>query len=454
MTERGLGLVSRESIMIVSELIFRVRPLVPALLIFALPFSSFGAPAFTVTVLPFRFAVGLNRAGQVVGASDTSDSALRWENGTVTVFAQIPAAFPAFERLGAGGIRNAWISENGQHLGGGIEGRYDNGAVACPVASYGAGLAADLGALPGAISNKGGVVADVTAVNDSGTFVGRCTDSSRISRAVVWSGGTATTLGSGAGVARDINNSGEIIGVVGGHVAGFFRDGGGTHFLASLPGHSIADPTAINENGIIVGRSRSSTTWMAPEEMVSWNNGAAPVSLGKFPGGVLTIPGHINTAGEIVGQYLPEGGPLLLPFYYDGSYHNLNDLLDPSDPGAAGVVMIDALVINENGWILGRAVRNGSEVSLLLKPGAPVPVLLTVGTSFDPGSGGGDPSFSMSVASWTGFNYQLERATNGSDQFSPLGSPVGGDGNPLGLTDPNATADAAIYRVTETEAGP
>lgn len=420
-------------------------------IIFGVCGSTSAAPLFEVTILPFATPGGLNNAGQVAGHDASNTSAFLWLDGVNTPLATMPAAFPAY--ASQQGIFATHISENGI-VGGQISGALPQGGRDTRAVTFD-GLATDLGALPGSTSFTGGQSANLTAINNSGTAVGTCTDSSGTTRPVIWSGGSVAPIGTAAGSAIDINNAGQIVGAFG--VQGFLATAGSPANLLALPGHVQAMPLAINQAGFIVGRSRQATDFNAPETAVMWNNGGAPVDHGHLPGADLTFPVDLNQSLEVVGRFRMAGELTFSGYYRDttGTYYKLNDVLDPSDPDSDGIDIALTKSINDNGWILARGTKVGlGTVGLLLKPVAPIPVLPIATTIFVPAVGGGSASFEIAVVSKVGSEYQLERSTDGQGSFEPVGSPVDGTGALLALTDSAAPSGTAIYLVKENTPTP
>jgi len=408
------------------------------------------APLYEVTILPFPGSGRINNAGQVTGADATQMIIYRWENGVATTVATMPGAFPPYTSV-VGAYPTA-LSESGTVAGQMVGVISPNGQDSR--AAIFNGLATDLGALPGSTSYTGAQSARAIAINDSGVAVGICTDHTATSRAVIFSGGSVTQIGTGQGIAYDINNSGKIVGLS--NSQGFFStvaSPASTTTLAPFAADVFTEPARINQQGIAVGRSKTSQTAGDPDRIVTWNNGAAPTEVGVFAGMDFHRPSGINQSLEIVGMVRPTGTFLFEAFYCDpsGNFFLLHDLLDPADPDADGLDLTSVGGINDNGWIAGRGTKTGTgTVAVLLKPIAAPPVLEVLSIDY---VGGATPEFRVTVPSQIGFEYQLNRSPDGVLPFVPVGSPVPGTGLPVDVSHTVSPGGAALYKVSETESG-
>ncbi len=117
---------------------------------------------------------------------------------------------------------------------------------------------------------------------------------------------TATDLGTlHAGSARihGVNESGQAVGASG-HPHGadthafFWQKQGGIRDLGTLPGGDYSSAFAINDSGVVVGTSNTSTSMHA----FSWTSAQGLTDLGTLPGTNASSALAINNQGQIVGS--------------------------------------------------------------------------------------------------------------------------------------------------------
>jgi probable HAF family extracellular repeat protein len=154
---------------------------------------------------------------------------------------------------------------------------------------------------------------------------------------------TATDLGTlHAGSARvhGVNNSGQTVGASG-HPHGadthafFWQKQGGMRDLGTLPGGDYSSAFAINDSGIVVGTSNTSTSTRA----FSWTLAHGLADLGTLPGATASSALAINNQGQIAGS---SGGHATL---WSGG--NIQDL------GTLGGATSEAHGINNLGAVVG-----------------------------------------------------------------------------------------------------
>jgi uncharacterized membrane protein len=167
---------------------------------------------------------------------------------------------------------------------------------------------------------------DAWAINDGGEVVGHSSGPSNLLDAVSWQAGTVEPLGS-AGSALDINNRGQIVGIVplpqNQQLAVTWLN----HELVVLPSrprqiHATAD--AINEHGVIVG----TTTIMTPNP-----------SLGLGAAASQWQEGRIINLNEVLCAPLPE------PFFLHGA-------MDINERGQIAANAFDFTLLEQVGFLL------------------------------------------------------------------------------------------------------
>jgi probable HAF family extracellular repeat protein len=198
---------------------------------------------------------------------------------------------------------------------------------------------------------------NATAINSAGQVSGRTIASDNVAIGAVWDGMMYTYLGRW-NEANDINDAGQVAGTFGSYPA--LWNGTTPTVLGTLGGdYGIAK--AINNAGQVTGWSTGPNGTRA----TLWNDTAA-IDLGTL-GGPSYAHG-INDAGHIVGDCYTDDGDRA--FLWDGvKIIDLNSLLDASTV-SAGWVLYGAHDINDKGQIIGTAKNlfTGLYCAYLLTP--------------------------------------------------------------------------------------
>jgi len=203
---------------------------------------------------------------------------------------------------------------------------------------------ADLGALPDHPQSS------AFAINNAGQAVGvSFTLGNVLGRAVLWSGGTTTELGDF--VARDINESGFVVGNTMIEVAGLsavpraVTYDGSMVVLGTLGGDQ-SEALAVNDAGWSVGGSGLST--FAITHGFVYLNGAMH-DLGTL-GGNYSFAYDINNARQVVGASRTSGG-IMHAFLFQ--LDEVGTVISKTDLGDLGGAYSAAYGINETGQVVG-----------------------------------------------------------------------------------------------------
>jgi probable HAF family extracellular repeat protein len=205
---------------------------------------------------------------------------------------------------------------------------------------------------------------EARAVNDAGVIAGTITVAGFA--AAVWNGSSTTTLpGSLFSDAFAINNGGVVTGrtyVMGsGYLA--YRWTTGTGAVAHLPslGTISSQGHGINDAGDVVGDSVPGTAFAVA---VLWRVSGDIQELGGL-GGTESSARDINNHGQVVGYALNASGAYRAFLWQDGGpMIDLNTLL----PAGSGWVLTSANAINDAGQIAGEGIFEGESRAFLLTP--------------------------------------------------------------------------------------
>lgn len=244
----------------------------------------------------------------------------------------------------------------------------------------------------------------VLGINDSGVAVGHGDYTDYLPHPLVWRDGRVSVLpgiAAGAGHvhgnAYGVNASGDIVGesADGPRVLGQLPTYQATKWVNGVPidlgrlGGKGSAALAINDAGMIVGRSMTDQSWTVAYdvnhhvEAAVWREGV--IQRLDNLGGRYSEATALNNRGQVVGSSnLPDAwgvGPFNRAVIWDGSkVQDLNKLIG-EDVRQAGWVLLTATGINDRGWIVGHArnMLNGDRHAFLLKPVSEPPAGCTVG---------------------------------------------------------------------------
>jgi probable HAF family extracellular repeat protein len=316
-------------------------------------------PRYALTLLdslggPRSTANAINNLGQVAGAARTADGfadhAVVWNGAAIT-------------DLGAAGVGSSAaldINEAGQVVG--IQGT----ASGWSAVSWFHGSATYLENLPGGVSSASGI-------NDAGQIVGESEATvNSLSHASVWKDGKLSTMatvgGSGSGIALKINNAGDIVGYSAnakGEQRPTLWKNGSPVDLGTLGGpDGVA--RAINQQGQIVGASSVPYGTGFTTHATLWYGGAV-TDLGTL-GGSHSRAHAINASGQIVGvSSTPDGR--LHPVVWRSATTSPVDIATLVDASAAGLQIEEPADINDRGQIVATALlQDGSARAVVLTP--------------------------------------------------------------------------------------
>jgi probable HAF family extracellular repeat protein len=165
----------------------------------------------------------------------------------------------------------------------------------------------------------------------------------------------------GATFARGLNYRGQVVGdsgAVDGAGAGAFawKTGGTIYPLGALPGGDYSQAFGINDQGLIVGSSNSSSTVRA----VVWSLSGRTEEIGALPGDDASQALGVNGQGQVVGY---SSGPSGTHAFLWTQQHGLQSL-----PGLPRSDYTQAVGIND----LGEVVGTSGAHAVLWVPGHPV----------------------------------------------------------------------------------
>jgi hypothetical protein len=237
-------------------------------------------------------------------------------------------------------------------------------------------------------------IAASAAINEVGTVVGASTGGDYNTYGpFIWGGENAVQplpgidpdpLWTTHGVARDINNVGQVTGYCGGFVCGgatqsafLWSQAGGLNIIASSSSFENHVGLAVNNHGqVVVSRQRGQNDGSSIWHLLLWSQTLGLVDLQAPTGGGI-LSADINDAGDIVATFGLVTGGANAYIYRNGEWRLINELVPEGDP-----FLVDEVVaINNSGMIVGHGRRAGVRAAYLLAPGAPAdrtPPVVTV----------------------------------------------------------------------------
>ena len=294
-------------------------------------------------------AIGINAAGQVVGASTTA-------SGATHAFLYADGVMKDLGTLG-GNISQAYGVNNKRQVVGYAETR----AGRPHAFFYSGGTMKDLGTFGGPGSTAYGI-------NDAGLVTGATQDSSGMSHAFLYSQGKMIDLGTpGTGSwGYRLNSAGQVAGyaTVHGEVtthAVLFHGAAAPKDLGTLGGFNTF-AHGINNRGQVVGGSTPASSTAV--HAFFYSSGEGMKDLGTL-GGRNSRAEDINDRGQAVGTAENAGGDWHALLYEGKTMIDLNVLIDP----ASGWTLVGAIGINSSGQIVGHGTApNGYNRAFLLTP--------------------------------------------------------------------------------------
>jgi probable HAF family extracellular repeat protein len=192
----------------------------------------------------------------------------------------------------------------------------------------------------------------------------------------LWRAGTASDLGTIGGNSSafglGINDFGRVVGdsavtdLTAEHATLWNTIAGTTTDLGTLGGAN-SRAYAINGAGLVVGSSQVNMSDFSVGHATLWNTNDGTITDLFTLGGASSVAKAINSSGQIVGySYLANSPGMRAAIWTDGVAADLNSFLDAS---AAGWVLVEAMGINDSGWIAGNAINgDGKQHAFLLTP--------------------------------------------------------------------------------------
>lgn len=300
-------------------------------------------------------AYGINNAGQVVGYADNGD-------GYHRAFLKNPGQpMIDLDDLGGGWGMAQGINNLGQVVGQAEDG--DGKTQAFLKETNPDQPMVPLGFL------EGGSYSIAYGINDAGQVVGQADKSGGHARAFLINPGQTmvdlATLGGGGSGANGINNLGEVVGWAQITASILYHaflktPGQAMEDLGTLPGGYYSEARGINNEGQVVGWADN-----AEGKQAVLKNPGQDLEILNTQGGGESEAYSINAFGQVVGMVRDAYGNIKGCLWENGDMHDLSSLTDNIP---LGIFLNEAIAINDQGWIAGRA---SNDYAFLLTPAPP-----------------------------------------------------------------------------------
>jgi len=304
-------------------------------------------------------ALGINRAGHVVGSAETAD-------GRTHAFVYLKSALVDLGTFGGDESHAYRISDAGLIVG---RASTTDGDFRAFVTSA-SGEPLDLSQLDARLK---GIFSTAVDINSSGYVVGyRQTHGDHMAarrRAFIYRNFQVVDFGAFGGedgVVAAINEAGQMVGYFGTEPhadyadhRGFLLDETGLTDLGTLGG-KMTTPTDLNDSRQVVGYAQVSSG----ENHAFLYQAGRLTDLGTLPGGTQSYAYAINNLGQAVGASDWSAGAQRAVLFERGVPRDLNGMI----PAGARWLLTEARDINDSGQIVGTGVFDGQVRAFLLTP--------------------------------------------------------------------------------------
>ena len=304
-------------------------------------------------------ALGINRAGDVVGSAETAD-------GRIHAFVYTASALIDLGTFGGDESHAYRISDAGLIVG---RASTTDGDFRAFITSA-SGAPFDLSQLDARLK---GIFSTAVGINRTGYLVGyRQTPGDHMAarrRAFVYRDFQIVDFGAFGGedgIVAAINEAGQMAGYFGTEPHadyadhhGFLLDETGLTDLGTLGG-KMTTPTDLNDSKQVVGYAQASSG----ENHAFLYQAGRLTDLGTLPGGTQSYAYAINSLGQAVGASDSSAGAQLAVLFERGVPRDLNGLI----PAGARWRLTEARGINDSGQIVGSGIFNGQVRAFLLTP--------------------------------------------------------------------------------------
>jgi probable HAF family extracellular repeat protein len=284
--------------------------------------------------------------------------------------------------------------------------------------TFSGGNATDLGSLVPASDAYGSSALGVNLVGNNTIIVGRSdNDVDAFHHAFRYTNGTMTSLtsvlsNSNSTLAYAINATGTVVGEYrsGNRILAYSLTGNTMTSLGALSANLSSEAVAINSHGVAVG---DGTTLTSQTHALRFANGNV-TDLGTV-GGNFSLAKSINASGQIVGISQNATNAYHAFIYDGGTMYDLNDLIDDTD-----WELESAQGINDSGQIVGYGSNpDGAEHAYLLTPVDEAP-MATLSPGNRTAAAGTNTTFGASFSGVPTPTLQWQRAPKDSMTFANL----------------------------------